>query len=83
MAPGKIVSPPPPSRIGIGNVVLASVSSGSGSVPIDGLLGAGIGYFIAPRGEKLEYAVGGGLVGGLAGVLGIAAILAFRYIRSR
>jgi hypothetical protein len=71
-----------PAKIGVGGAILASVSSSSGSVPIDGLIGAGIGYFLAPRGEKLGYAVGGGLAGGLAGVLGIAGLLAFRWYRS-
>jgi hypothetical protein len=70
-------------KIGVGNVVLASVSSSTGIVPLDGLIGAGIGYFVAPKDEKVVYAVGGGLAGGLAGVLGIAILLGVRYIRSR
>jgi len=65
----------------LGAVGLGGISFGSGSILVDAALGSGVGYLIAPSGEKERYVVGGAVASGLGGLLGIGVLLACRYWR--
>jgi hypothetical protein len=53
--------------------------STSTALLIDGAIGAGVGYLIAPASSKTGYALGGGLASGFFGLMGLAGTLVYRY----
>lgn len=63
----------------IGAVGLGAISAGTGSTLGDGLVGAGIGYLIAPEQDRGPYAAWGAVAGGLGGVLGLGVLIAVRF----
>jgi len=64
----------------LGSVGLGAISTGTGSTLGDGLVGAGIGYLIAPeQDERLSYSAWGAVAGGLGGVLGLGVLIAVRF----
>lgn len=69
-----------PVKTGAGGLVLGALSESSGWVIVDAVAGAGLGWFIAPKGEELGYAIGGAAATGLGGVLGVLGLLGWRYL---
>ena len=59
------------------SLVLGAFSQSTGSVVIDGTIGAGVAYLMAPRGAKARYTIGGAVATGLGGALGLVATVGF------
>jgi hypothetical protein len=66
---------------GLGAAALGVLSSSTGSFIVDGAIGAGVGYFMAPRNKRGKYALGMGLVTGIGGVLGLALGVGYIYLK--
>ena len=66
---------------GMGAAALGVLSQSSGSMLVDAGIGALVGYAIAPGKDRIGYVAGGAAATALAGVLGLAGLLAFRYLR--
>lgn len=62
-----------------GGIVLGTLTQSSGSILVDAVLGAGVGYLIAPEQKKPAYVIGGAAATGLLGLLGLAGLLGVRY----
>lgn len=62
-----------------GGIVLGTLTQSSGSILVDAVLGAGVGYLIAPEAKKPAYVIGGAAATGLLGLLGLAGLLGVRY----
>jgi predicted phosphodiesterase len=77
----------PPNALGGDGVFNSAVrmgSSSTGSVLGDGVIGAVAGYLSAPPGpRKWQYAAGGAVVTGLAGLFGLAGTVGYGLIRRR
>jgi hypothetical protein len=67
----------------IESVGLGALSQSTGSVILDGLIGGTAAYWLAPKGAKTRYAVGGAVATGLGGALGLVATLGFIWATSR
>jgi hypothetical protein len=65
----------------IAEQALGILSGSTGSFLVDGAIGAGVGYFMAPRSKRGKYALGMGLVTGVGGVLGLALGVGYIYLR--
>lgn len=65
----------------IGGLTLGALSTSTGAVLVDGLVGAGVGYLIAPKGtDRTGYTLGGALAVGLAGGLGLLGLVGYRLL---
>jgi len=81
VATTQLVTVPPDALSGM---ALRGLTQSTGSLLIDGTLGAAAGYFAAPSDhQRVGYAVGGAVATGLAGLLGLVAILGYSYISRR
>ena len=82
--PLAVVTRPLPLKVGAGSsatdVVLGGLTESTGWIVVDAAVGAGVGWFIAPKGQETGYAIGGALATGLTGVLGLAGLLGWRYL---
>jgi hypothetical protein len=63
-----------------GEVVMGVLSQSAGSFLLDLGIGAGVGYLIAPKDQKLGYAAGVGAATGIAGVFGLLGGVGYRYL---
>lgn len=69
-----------PVKVGTGGLVLGVLSESSGWIVIDAVVGGGVGWLIAPKGQEAGYALGGAAATGLGGVLGLLGLLGWRYL---
>jgi hypothetical protein len=67
----------------IESMALGAFSQSTGSVLIDGVIGGATAYWLAPRGEKTRFAVGGAVATGLGGALGLVATVGFIWATGR
>jgi hypothetical protein len=72
--------PLPP--VGMGQAMLGAATASTGNAILDALLGAGVGWVVAPAEARIPYAVGGALATALFGVLGLAGTVGFRVLVS-
>jgi hypothetical protein len=76
-----VVDPSIQTPTGLGATTLGVLSSSTGSLLVDGVIGAGVGYLMAPRSKRGKYALGMGLATGVGGVLGLALGVGYLYLR--
>jgi hypothetical protein len=67
--------------VGMGAMALGVLSQSTGSVLLDAGIGALVGYAVAPKKERAGYVAGGAAATAVAGVLGLAGLLVYRYYR--
>lgn len=65
----------------LGAKTLGTISLSTGSAALDGAAGAAVAYLVAPPSKKVGYAVAGGLLTGVFGLLGLGGTLAWRYFK--
>lgn len=65
----------------LGARTLGTVSLSTGSPALDGAAGAAVAYLVAPPQKKVGYALAGGLLTGVFGLLGLGGTLAWRYFK--
>jgi hypothetical protein len=77
----QLVTVPPD---GLSGIALRGITQSTGSFLVDGTLGAAAGYFAAPTDrQRFGYAVGGAVATGVAGLLGLVAIIGYSYVNRR
>jgi hypothetical protein len=65
----------------VADQALGILSSSTGMFLVDGAVGAGVGYIMAPRNKRGRYALGMGLAAGLGGLLGLALGVGYLHLK--
>jgi hypothetical protein len=66
-------------KAGMGQA-MGILSESTGWVLLDALVGGGVGWLLAPKGQETGYVLGGALATGLAGVFGLAGLVGYRVL---